>query len=91
MATALASPTETAVTPPPSYAPVPVAAAPATGFGASTRAWTSLQTSGAAASSEPRPLPGEAAKNTYERYLKSFAHPIPEKFERESFTSDGGR
>lgn len=61
--------------------------APAQVLGESTRGWTTLQTSGSAASSEARPLPGDVAKNVYERYANSFKHPIPEKFERDSFST----
>lgn len=56
-------------------------------FGSTTRDWTSLQTSGSAASRTARPLPGDAAKNIYDRYADSFKHPIPEKFERDSFAT----
>lgn len=69
-------------------APSTAAAAPATGFGADTRTWLELQNSGSQASTTPRPLPGEAATQVYERYIKSFAHPIPERFNRESFAAD---
>ena len=59
----------------------------AASFGAVTRDWTSLQTSGSAASRTARPLPGDAATNVYSRYAESFKHPIPEKFERDSFAT----
>lgn len=65
-------------------------AAAASGFGAGTRGWLELQVSGSAASTTARPLPGEAASHVYERYSNSFKHPIPETFERESFSTDGG-
>ncbi|GAC1628233.1 MAG: hypothetical protein NVS9B10_17960 [Nevskia sp.] len=61
----------------------------ASGFGASTRNWTSLQISGAAAVKDERPLPGEVATKIYERYLQSFTHPIPEKFSQSSFSTGG--
>ncbi|MDP3294125.1 MAG: DUF3613 domain-containing protein [Nevskia sp.] len=61
--------------------------AAATGFGSMTRDWTRLQTSGSAASRIARPMPGDAATNVYQRYADSFKHPIPEKFERDSFTT----
>lgn len=64
--------------------------ASAGGFGAGTRSWIDLQVGGSAASTTARPLPGDAASNVYERYANSFKHPIPEKFNRESFASDGG-
>ncbi len=57
-------------------------------IGAETRSWTELQASGAAASADARPQPGEVATRAYERYLQSFTHPIPEKFDRDSFGSD---
>jgi hypothetical protein len=60
------------------------------GFGAGTRSWVDLQVSGSAASTIARPLPGEAATNVYERYANSFKQPIPAKFDRESFATDGG-
>ena len=59
--------------------------------GTRTNAWLELQTSGTAASPAERPLPGDIADKTYERYANSFTYPIPEKFEREKFTEDGGK
>ncbi|WP_293390270.1 DUF3613 domain-containing protein [Nevskia sp.] len=61
--------------------------AAAASFGSTTRDWTQLQASGSAASRTARPLPGDAAKNIYDRYADSFKHPIPEKFDRDSFTT----
>lgn len=75
----------------PAAAEAPAAeGAAATGFGSSTRSWVGLQASGRAASAEARPLPGDAAKNVYERYTNSFKQPIPDKFDRESFASGSG-
>jgi hypothetical protein len=37
-----------------------------------------LQRSGEIASATPRPIAGPVAHRSYERYLKSFEHPIPE-------------
>jgi hypothetical protein len=37
-----------------------------------------LQRSGELASATPRPIAGPVAHRSYERYLKSFEHPIPE-------------
>jgi Ni/Co efflux regulator RcnB len=59
-------------------------------FGKDTRAWLDLQRSGHAAWGHPRPLSGEAADRVYERYLRSFTHPIPEAFERGGFVRGGG-
>ncbi|WP_293367503.1 DUF3613 domain-containing protein [Nevskia sp.] len=61
-----------------------------TGFGSVARSWVDLQVSGSAASVTARPLPGDAATNAYDRYANSFKQPIPESFERESFSSEGG-
>lgn len=58
--------------------------------GAETRAWLDLQKSGRTASKEQRPVTGEIAEKTYDRYLKSFDYPIPEKFDRQSFSKNGG-
>lgn len=60
----------------------------ATGFGSGARSWMDLQTSGSAASTTARPLPGDVATHVYERYANSFKHPIPETFEPESFSTD---
>lgn len=57
--------------------------------GAETRAWLSLQKSGTAAPSDPRPMSGEVGERVYERYLESYTRPIPEAFEREGFGSGG--
>lgn len=73
-----------------STTPAKVAPTRGEGFGADTRYWTSLQVSGAAAVTDERPLPGEVATKVYERYVQSFAHPIPEKFDRDSFQSGSG-
>lgn len=56
---------------------------PATGT--HTRAWVELQKSGEAAAAAPRPMAGEVADKVYERYLQSYAHPIPQRMDREGF------
>lgn len=66
------------------------AAAPLPQPGEETRAWLQLQTSGAASVSTPAPMSGEVADKVYARYLKSFDHPIPQHFPRESFSAGGG-
>lgn len=59
--------------------------------GEETRAWLQLQKSGNASIGIPRPMTGEVADQVYRRYLESFARPVPEDFERESFgTGSGG-
>lgn len=57
--------------------------------GDETRAWLQLQASGAASVPEAAPMSGEVADRVYQRYLKSFDHPIPAQFQRESFASGG--
>lgn len=56
--------------------------------GADTRVWLDLQTNGSAASPVARPMPGEIADRTYERYANSFSIPIPETLDREGFVSE---
>jgi len=66
----------------------PAAPAPAQP-GDETRAWLQLQASGEASVPTAAPTNGEVADRVYQRYLKSFDYPIPEKFERESLTTEG--
>lgn len=63
--------------------------APPPASGADARAWLDLQNSGSASAPTPRPMPGEVADRVYERYLKSFEHPLPERFEREDLGTGG--
>lgn len=56
----------------------------------SARDWMELQKSGSAASPVARPLPGELADRTFQRYADSFSQPIPETLDREEFLSQGG-
>ncbi|QFZ83381.1 DUF3613 domain-containing protein [Variovorax paradoxus] len=48
------------------------------------------QRSGEIASNTPRPIAGSVASRSYERYLKSFEHPIPEHMSSTVKTSTGG-
>ena len=64
------------------------AAAPTTGT--ETREWLVLQKSGNAAKGEARPMPGEVADKVFERYVDSFANPLPQSFPRDSMSSSGG-
>ncbi|MCY0388167.1 DUF3613 domain-containing protein [Robbsia sp. Bb-Pol-6] len=50
-------------------------------LGRDTRAALALQVDGQAAG-PMLPIPGEEASASYKRYLDSFAHPIPEFFEK---------
>ncbi|SCX74048.1 DUF3613 domain-containing protein [Variovorax sp. EL159] len=59
--------------PPAEYEPVRLQVGDAT---QSLFAW---QRSGELASTTPRPIPGDVANRSYERYLKSFEFPIPER------------
>lgn len=52
--------------------------------------WLELQASGRAASPVARPLPGEIADRSYQRYAESFSKPIPDTLDREEFLSEGG-
>lgn len=52
--------------------------------------WVDLQTSGRAASPVDRPIPGDIAERTYQRYAESFSQPIPETLDREEFLSQSG-
>ena len=61
-----------------------------TPVGAESHAWLELQKSGAAASTIERPLPGELADRSYDRYAETFTHPIPDTLVRDSFISGGG-
>lgn len=53
---------------------------PAVQVGSATQRLLALQASGQAASPTPRPIPGDVAGRSYDRYLKSFEFPIPERF-----------
>lgn len=53
------------------------------GNGEATRLWLDRQAQGSQASSKAQPLSGPAMERVYERYLKNFTHPIPERFEIE--------
>ena len=48
------------------------------------------QRSGEVGSKTPRPIAGSVASRSYERYLKSFEHPIPEHFSSSVKSSSGG-
>ena len=52
------------------------------------RDWLELQTSGRAASPVARPMPGDIAERSYQRYAESFSQPIPEKLDREGFLDE---
>lgn len=46
--------------------------------GAATRSLLAQQAQGAQASATQHSMPGPVAQQVYQRYVKSFAHPIPE-------------
>ncbi|RYX89638.1 MAG: DUF3613 domain-containing protein [Comamonadaceae bacterium] len=48
--------------------------------GDATRALLAHQADGVSASAVPRPIAGDVAQRSYERYLKSFEYPVPESF-----------
>lgn len=48
-----------------------------------TRQWLERQRQGQQAAAKPQTLSGPVQEQIYERYQKSFTHPIPERFESE--------
>lgn len=58
----------------------PYAYTPALRVGDSAMGLLALQREGATSSPTPRPIAGDVARRSYERYLKSFEFPIPEHF-----------
>lgn len=60
-----------------------------TDIGQTAKADLELQRSGRAAVDD-KPLSQAAATRIYDRYLDSFTHEIPEKFEESSFSPSGG-
>jgi len=67
----------------------PFAPAPRAQIGDATRALLRLQADGGSAG-KPLPMLGEAASRSYQRYLTSFDHPIPEYFETTVPNSSNG-
>jgi len=53
---------------------------PALKVGQATQGLLALQSSGLAASTVARPIPGDVAGRSYQRYIKSFEYAIPERF-----------
>jgi hypothetical protein len=72
----------------PAAAPVVSQPAPRPAFGSDTRAWLDLQSSNAQASVTSQTLPGPVMQKVYQRYVDSFARPIPDKFEQFSAKTD---
>jgi len=62
-------------------------------IGDATQSLLEWQSSGVIASPTPRPIPGAIAYRSYERYLKSFEFPIPERLNSSVKTqsSSGGK
>lgn len=58
--------------------------------GDATSSLFTWQRSGEIASKTPRHIAGSVASRSYERYLKSFEHPIPEHMSSTVKTSTGG-
>jgi hypothetical protein len=67
----------------------PVPAAPAR-VGDATAGMLALQRDGTAASPVARPVPGEVAARNYQRYLKSFDYPIPDRYGSSTTGGSGG-
>jgi hypothetical protein len=59
--------------------------------GTQTRSLLEVQRSGQAASDTERPMSGEVARRTHQRYVESFSQPIPESLaeEEKEFVKDG--
>ena len=57
---------------------------------AETESWLALQRDGKVASPYRQPLSGEEMARAYQRHLKSFEHPIPPRFPRDSAAPGGG-
>ncbi len=65
--------------------------APPDASGVTLDSWVDMQVAGTQSVSESPALPGPIASKIYDRYANSFAHPIPDRFERENFgTGSGG-
>lgn len=75
--------------PPVSPSGHPAAAAAEPVIGTYTKAWLDLQKSGQMAQGEARPMDGEAAEASYQRYLDSFSHPIPQSLGRGESAGSG--
>lgn len=59
-------------------------------LGDATQNLLAWQRSGEIASPTPRPIAGSVASRSYERYIKSFEHPIPERLSSTVTKSSGG-
>lgn len=59
-------------------------------LGDATQNLLAWQRSGEIASPTPRPIAGSVASRSYERYIKSFEHPIPEHLNSTVTKSSGG-
>jgi hypothetical protein len=59
-------------------------------MGDATQNLLAWQRSGEIASRTPRPIAGNVAGRSYERYIKSFEHPIPEHLGSTVTKSNGG-
>lgn len=77
------------VAPAAEVAAAPAEPVPLRGHGQQTRRWLEMQRSGEAAHGALQGLPGEVAEQVWARYVASFSHPIPERFERERMTGQG--
>jgi 3-deoxy-D-manno-octulosonic-acid transferase len=63
---------------------------PGRSIGVETRSWLELQSGGAAASKNHQIVSGPVADRIYQRYLKSFEHPIPEFYKSNQSGNMGG-
>jgi hypothetical protein len=61
---------------------------PTSTYQTSTHRLLEQQRSGQNASTQEQYLSGAARTEVYKRYVKSFTHPIPERFSSDSFTEE---
>lgn len=54
---------------------------PAYEVGSQTQQWLNMQREGSHASPQAQTLPGPVMDQVYQRYIKSFGHPIPDLYE----------
>jgi hypothetical protein len=50
-------------------------------IGSQTRQWLDMQRDGSQASRQAQTLPGPVMDQVYQRYIKSFGHPVPDLYE----------
>jgi hypothetical protein len=72
----------------PSFAEPEIVYTPNAKFETVTSRLLAQQSSGQNASAQEQHLSGKVSTEVYERYIKSFSHPIPERFSKDSFKTE---